>query len=231
LITAGKSFDIGDQTFIAAYFKDITKEKEAQVNTANLLELLKTAEMVSNTGSVEFDLMQKRVIWSDEFYKILGYEPQSFEPDNDSLYNHIHAEDRDEFVHWQELAMTTIGFSDPIELRIMKNDGKIAVIRTSGICFADEQGKIFKFIAVAKDNTIRNRISQELSKQNQQLKEIAWTQSHVVRAPLTRLMGLVHVLQKGIVDESEKENYFKYVLDSAHELDSVVKEITAKTVA
>lgn len=231
LITASSPFKIGEEIFSAAYFKDQTRAKEIEGNASNLLELLKTAEMLSTTGSVEFDLLHNSIIWSDEFYKILGYEPQSFELNKDSLYNHIHADDRDDFVQWQEMAMKSVGKSQTVDFRILKNDGTVSLIRTSGISFTDINGTISKFIAVAKDITVRNRISEELNKQNQQLKEIAWTQSHVVRAPLTRLMGLVHVLQKGIVADAEKENYFKYVLDSANELDNVIKEITAKTIS
>lgn len=122
------------------------------------------------------------------------------------------------------------GQTEPIDLRILKNDGTISTIRTSGISFADENENVIKFVAVAKDITIRKRNSEELFKQNKQLKEIAWTQSHIVRAPLTRLMGLVYAIQKGIVPEPEKEVYYKYIVDSANELDTVIKDITAKTV-
>lgn len=230
LISAGATFKIGDEQFAPAYFKDLTKSKEVEANASNLLELLKIAEIISTTGSIEFDLINKKIIWSDEFFKILGYEPQSFELDRDSLYNHIFSEDKDAFVIWQEMAMKRKGQTEPIDLRILKNDGTISTIRTSGISFADENENVIKFVAVAKDITIRKRNSEELFKQNKQLKEIAWTQSHIVRAPLTRLMGLVYAIQKGIVPEPEKEVYYKYIVDSANELDTVIKDITAKTV-
>ena len=179
---------------------------------------------------MEFDLRNNKIIWSDEFFKILGYEPQSFELKTDSLYNHIYSEDCDQFVQWQALAMKTIGQSETMDFRILKSDGSISLIRTKGICFADSTGSITKFVAVAKDITYRNRISEELNKQNRQLKEIAWTQSHLVRAPLTRLMGLANVLQKKIVPESDKDIYLKHIQDSANELDNVIKEITSKTI-
>ncbi|MCX6206878.1 MAG: PAS domain S-box protein [Bacteroidetes bacterium] len=230
LISVGAPFKIGDEQFTAGFFKDLTKLKKVEATAYNLLEMLKVEEMISTTGSIEVDLITKKITWSDEFFKILGYEPQSFELDMDSLYNHIFSEDKDAFVVWQERAMQTKGQSEPIDLRILKNDGTISSIRTSGISFENENGIVTKFIAVAKDITNRKRNSEELFKQNKQLKEIAWTQSHIVRAPLTRLMGLVYAIQKGIVPETEKEVYYKYIVDSAHELDSVIKDITAKTV-
>ena len=85
--------------------------------------------------------------------------------------------------------------------------------------------------AYFRDITIKMQITNELKKQNQQLKDIAWAQSHKVRAPLTRIMGLVNALDRGIIPEIERPVFFKYVTDSANELDAVIKEITAKTVS
>ncbi|MEI7628591.1 MAG: histidine kinase dimerization/phospho-acceptor domain-containing protein, partial [Bacteroidota bacterium] len=62
------------------------------------------------------------------------------------------------------------------------------------------------------------------------LKEIAWTQSHMVRAPLTRIMGLANALQRGIVPDSERQQYLNYIKNSSDELDDVIKNITAKTI-
>ena len=80
-----------------------------------------------------------------------------------------------------------------------------------------------------RDITRRRKISDELVKQNQQLKEIAWTQSHMVRAPLTRIIGLANALQKGIIPDSERQQYLDYIKISSDELDDVIKDITAKT--
>ena len=44
-------------------------------------------------------------------------------------------------------------------------------------------------------------------------------------------MGLVNALDRGIIPEIERPVFFKYVTDSANELDAVIKEITAKTVS
>ena len=84
--------------------------------------------------------------------------------------------------------------------------------------------------AYFRDISRRRKISKELEKQNQQLREIAWTQSHMVRAPLTRIMGLANALQEGIVPECDRQQYLDYIKNSSDELDDVIKNITAKTV-
>jgi PAS domain S-box-containing protein len=65
--------------------------------------------------------------------------------------------------------------------------------------------------------------------QNKQLKEIAWMQSHVIRAPLTRIMSLVNLINSQDKDEVETKELLDYISISANELDKVIHEISNKT--
>jgi PAS domain S-box-containing protein len=69
----------------------------------------------------------------------------------------------------------------------------------------------------------------EIQKQNENLKEISWIQSHVVRAPLARLMGLVSIKNEITHDELGEEEYFGLIMNSANELDDIIKTITDKS--
>lgn len=68
-----------------------------------------------------------------------------------------------------------------------------------------------------------------IQKQNDKLREIAWTQSHVVRAPLARLMGLVDLFREGLLDENEKKPMLDHIYTSAIELDDIIQEIVSKS--
>ncbi|GHB23666.1 response regulator [Mongoliitalea lutea] len=61
------------------------------------------------------------------------------------------------------------------------------------------------------------------------LKEIAWVQSHVVRAPVARILGLINFLKDSDVSEKDRLNALASLEKSALELDEVVKNITEKT--
>lgn len=66
--------------------------------------------------------------------------------------------------------------------------------------------------------------------QNKQLREIAWLQSHGVRAPLARLMGLVNLLQSSDdLKDLDMGEIYKHIQNSADELDKIIKDITQKT--
>jgi PAS domain S-box-containing protein len=74
----------------------------------------------------------------------------------------------------------------------------------------------------------------KIEEQNQQLKDIAWEQSHLVRAPVTRMMGIINRLEEKHMEhlfEIDKECSFllKNVLKSAHEIDDVIRSIVKKS--
>jgi FixJ family two-component response regulator len=65
-------------------------------------------------------------------------------------------------------------------------------------------------------------------KQNATLREISWIQSHIVRAPLARILGLVSLLKDAKDDCTDKHDILAFLEQSAGELDKVIKEITDK---
>lgn len=68
-----------------------------------------------------------------------------------------------------------------------------------------------------------------IEKQNKQLKEISWVQSHIVRAPLARLMGLINLFKMTKVELPQEEKEMLNHIDlSATELDGVIRDINKK---
>ncbi|MDF2431276.1 MAG: hypothetical protein JWP44_907 [Mucilaginibacter sp.] len=79
-----------------------------------------------------------------------------------------------------------------------------------------------------RDITVYKQYVQTIEEQNKIFREISWMQSHLVRAPLARVMGLTTLLSCEN-DENEKEEILKLLQYSANELDDIIKEITNKT--
>ena len=64
--------------------------------------------------------------------------------------------------------------------------------------------------------------------QNKKLREIAWIQSHVVRAPLSRMMTLIELIKSNSFDDSDNEELLNNVLISAAEVDNIIRDISNK---
>jgi PAS domain S-box-containing protein len=80
-----------------------------------------------------------------------------------------------------------------------------------------------------KDITERLDYVKAVEEQNENLKEIAWLQSHVIRAPVARIMGLMQIINDPNQDEAAKAKALEYLSVSANELDEVIQTITDKT--
>jgi len=61
--------------------------------------------------------------------------------------------------------------------------------------------------------------------QNTKLKNIAWTQSHVVRAPISRILGIVNLMEDQVVDKDEFIFWMKQLKISTIEMDDIVRKI------
>lgn len=93
----------------------------------------------------------------------------------------------------------------------------------------------FHFNGVSATCVIANDITEKLNhlkaieEQNEKLRDIGWLQSHVIRSPLARIMGLVQLIKDFEADGTELREILGYISCSADELDQVIKDISSKT--
>jgi signal transduction histidine kinase len=61
------------------------------------------------------------------------------------------------------------------------------------------------------------------------LRRIAWEQSHLVRAPLARLLGLASLIKNGQETPAEVDEMLAQIVSSAEELDHIIRGIASST--
>ena len=109
-----------------------------------------------------------------------------------------------------------------------KNGDVIFVeIKSNTLPFQNTTGRII----LANDVTERMTYVEAIEKQNEKLQEIAWIQSHIVRAPLARIMGIIDIIKNYGIDDADGENLLCHLMTSAEELDVIIKDITKKSEA
>ena len=86
-------------------------------------------------------------------------------------------------------------------------------------------------LIITNDITERQNQFNAVKDQNKKLKDIAWLQSHIVRAPLSRILGLCNLIES--FDEFKKNKDLKqmigYLTKSANDLDRAIKKITSNS--
>ncbi len=68
-----------------------------------------------------------------------------------------------------------------------------------------------------------------IGKQNKQLREIAWIQSHKVRGKVATIMGLIALMNEDDVQDPINEKVLKGVKSASIELDEIIKDINDLT--
>ncbi|MFN2260757.1 MAG: response regulator [Psychroflexus sp.] len=107
-----------------------------------------------------------------------------------------------------------------------KNGDLIHVeILSKSIEFQDKNAKVI----LANDVTERILYFDALQKQNEKLKEIAWIQSHKVRSPVSRILGMVDLIKHKICSEKENKVLIDEIQHSVKELDKIIRDISGKT--
>lgn len=85
------------------------------------------------------------------------------------------------------------------------------------------------FMIFANDITNTKKYVEEIEDQNRRLNEIAWHHSHILRAPLTRIMAISSLLLSENQSEEETNTFLKAINKSCEEMDVVVHDINNRT--
>ncbi|MGM0597989.1 MAG: PAS domain-containing protein, partial [Myxococcota bacterium] len=100
---------------------NITSQKKAQLELKTIQTNLKESMKFAHLGSWKVNLETNETWWSDEFYRICGFEPGTVVPDSLKIYQLVHKNDLKKVV---KLIKTTIASGKPgnMELRLMLPD-------------------------------------------------------------------------------------------------------------
>ncbi|MCA6439091.1 MAG: response regulator transcription factor [Sediminibacterium sp.] len=72
----------------------------------------------------------------------------------------------------------------------------------------------------------RSQYVNYIEAQNEKLRNIAWTQSHIVRAPLARILGIINFIETEKYNPKDLEYWLKKLKVSSDEMDAIVRKIT-----
>lgn len=90
----------------------------------------------------------------------------------------------------------------------------------------NEKGEITGLMGIQQDITRREQQQHAINQQNQKLLNIAWMQSHIVRAPLARLMSLTDLISLQGASDTTLLGHLK---EAAEELDLVLRQIVEQS--
>ncbi len=214
-------------TKLAGIVLDITKRKLYEQEIVQSNERFKMLARATVEAIIDWDIANHKVMWGEGFHTMLGYDIDK--TDIHLWSNNIHPDDR-------ELVLEDLNntLNDPTKeffnanFRFLKANGDVAYMQHRGIFIRDDNGIATRALGAMIDLTETLERMQKIEVQNEALKEIAWTQSHIVRAPLTNLMGFISLFKENIKTDTVDEKLCDYIIDSSLKLDQIIHDIVKK---
>ncbi|GAB3924080.1 PAS domain S-box protein [Mucilaginibacter myungsuensis] len=229
-VLAEGEFEHGKCTRIYGSIQDINERKRSQ------LQLLEQAEALADSGRRYSELFHMSPLPMFVF----DVETLAYLNVNDAAVSH-YGYSRAEFLQMtirdirprsempkleaviKDLHRAEFQFKPGVFTHIKKNGVQVQVeVVSSAIIYQGRSARL----ALVTDVTERVRHLAEIEEKNKKLQDISWMQSHVIRAPLSRIMGLINLLQDTDPDKESVSEIIEYIKLSAGELDQVIHDIT-----
>ncbi|QIQ86554.1 PAS domain-containing protein [Erythrobacter sp.] len=146
-----RAFPVADGS-LAVLWRDATRRREARERIRKSEEWLRSAVEVGKVGLWDWDVRADTVVWSNEHWKMYGYEPGEVEPSYEAWIESIHEDDRARADGELRRAMET-GEDYSCEFRVIHPDGTIRWLQGNGRFFFGDEGQPVRMVGAMVDYT------------------------------------------------------------------------------
>jgi PAS domain S-box-containing protein len=146
----------GDHYEVLGVASDITARKEAEEALRNSEQRLTHAQAIAHLGYIDVDTRTGQRYWSDEMFRILGYEPQSFEPTPERFFSRVHPDDL-AALQQAYRALMDLGMPSCTEHRIIRPSGEVRWVHGQREVIFDSDGVILRYLGTILDITDRKQ--------------------------------------------------------------------------
>tara|TARA_R110001599_G_scaffold81639_2_gene220276 strand:- start:4155 stop:5264 length:1110 start_codon:yes stop_codon:yes gene_type:complete len=198
--------------------RDITDRVKAEEELKITNDRFLLAARGSKLGIWDRDLINNTLIWDDTMYKVYGVSNLTFEVSHESWISLVHPEDHQMIVNNIENIKPTVNEVD-MEYRIIHPDSTVRYIRSLSLVQRDETGKAIRLVGTNLD--ITNNREYQLT-----LEQILFDISHIIRKPVTNIMGLSNLIDMENMDEATLKQLAVHMKSSVKELNDFTIQLT-----
>ncbi|VAW72439.1 diguanylate cyclase/phosphodiesterase (GGDEF & EAL domains) with PAS/PAC sensor(s) [hydrothermal vent metagenome] len=198
-----------------ATITDITDRKQAEKTLQINSQRLRDAQRIAHIGNWELNLINNKLTWSDEVYRIFELNPENFSNTYDALLRAIHPDDLEKV---NSAFNTSLENKTPynIEHRICTSDGTIKFVHQRCEIFYNKEGTPTRTIGtvqdiseqVAMENTIRR------TQKMDSLGKLTGGIAHDYNNMLGVIMGYADILQTDLKDNKKLQKYAQNIYNA-----------------
>src|SRR6266545_96466 len=143
-------------------------ERRLRQSEANLAE----AQRLSHTGSWALSPATTKILyWSEECYRIWGFDPVQGLPNRETVWRRIHPGDRDRmYKETQEALQQKRDYK--VDFRIVLPDGTVKYLEAIGHHLFSEHGELVQVVGTNVDVTERKRAEQALRESDAKIRRL-----------------------------------------------------------
>src|SRR5579875_1699988 len=143
----------------------------AAAELADVVERVDNAQQLANMGDYDWNGATDTNRWSDQLYRIYGYEPQAFNASFERFMSLIHPDDRERIGAVIQRSLET---GEPYEIteRIVRPDGTIRFLSSNGQVVHDATGTPVRIRGTCVDVTDRVLADQERDRSATRFREL-----------------------------------------------------------
>ncbi|HET8963012.1 MAG TPA: PAS domain S-box protein, partial [Chitinophagales bacterium] len=219
---------VNEENFYIVFIEDITEKKKIQEALSSRTDQLIEAQRVANIGSWEWDIVNNKVLRSDELCRIYGIPREEMARDPESKF--VHPADK---AYVNKVIQKALSDNSPFNFffRIIRPDGSERVLNTKGKVYKNDEGQVIRVVGTSQDVTDSKKAEQELIKAKQiaeqslVLKEtFLANMSHEIRTPMNAIIGFTDILIKRKLNPQEME-YVQIIKNSGENLLRIINDI------
>ncbi len=150
---------------------DLSERKRAEEALRRSESYLAEAQRLSHTGSWAWNLGTDASYWSEECYRVLGFDPRDGLPRMEEFIQRIHPDDQPAFRESARRARHN-KLNEEVDYRIVHPGGAVRDIHNIGHPVLSPRGDLIEYIGTVIDVTERKRAEEELRRSEMELRQM-----------------------------------------------------------
>ncbi|MEX0746127.1 MAG: response regulator [Phycisphaeraceae bacterium] len=211
---------------------EIGRRQEMHEAMRTHAERLRLATSAGSLGLWDWQVHADEVYFSDEYYQMIGYEPNAFDATFEAWQGLMHPDDKDRAVESVERHFAGKTSRHDVEVRLRHQDGRWHWVRAVGeVVERDSDGRPLRMVGLHIDIDPEKRISEALAEARDAAEaaslaksEFLANMSHEIRTPINGVIGSLELMDAAQLTERQTR-YIEAARTSADVLLNLVNDI------
>lgn len=229
----GKNITYRGEQVRVVEFRDITERKHLEEELLKRDRDLVRSQSIARLGSWRLNLKTNEVSWTEELYRMYGFDP-SKPPPPYTEHKKLFTEESWERLSTDLAKTVESGIPYELELELVREDGGKGWMWVRGEPEKDDNGNTIGLWGAAQDITEQKLAAQELIESrnelqriNKELETFSYTVSHDLQAPVRHLGSFAEILKNNYSQhiDSNGQNIIEAMITSSEKLRQLIDDI------